>query len=92
MSVPRKTNQLSSAAAAYVAGLVDGEGTITLARRHANDNRQLVVSISSTEQPILDFVRMTLAVGKITRKATARLSSSARPDLHDCQPAGTGSP
>jgi hypothetical protein len=31
--------------AAYIAGLIDGEGTITLTRLHAGENRRLVVSI-----------------------------------------------
>src|SRR6266700_2445268 len=42
--------------AAYIAGLIDGEGTITLTREHRGENRRLVVSISSTERVLLDFV------------------------------------
>ena len=41
--------------AAYLAGLNDGEGTITLSRRHANEKRQLVVSISSTEPDLVEW-------------------------------------
>jgi hypothetical protein len=40
--------------AAYLAGLIDGEGTIALTRRHAGEERQLVLSISSTEIDLLD--------------------------------------
>lgn len=54
---------------AYIAGLIDGEGTVTLSRRHATDRRQLVVSISSTETQILEWVMATVAAGKITRKS-----------------------
>jgi hypothetical protein len=57
--------------AAYLAGLIDGEGTITLSRRHANEMRQLVVSISSTEPELLDWAANATGVGKITRKRTA---------------------
>jgi len=57
----REVESLSSVDAAYIAGLIDGEGTITLSRRHANDGRQLVISISSTERPILDFARERIA-------------------------------
>ena len=57
-------------AAAYVAGLIDGEGTITLSRRHANERRQLVVSIVSTERDILDWVLAQIGVGKVTNKRT----------------------
>lgn len=45
----RRCQNLSAADAAYIAGLIDGEGTVALARKHANENRQLAVSISSTE-------------------------------------------
>jgi hypothetical protein len=41
----RAVNSLSSVDAAYLAGLVDGEGTITLSRKHAREKRQLVPSI-----------------------------------------------
>ena len=57
--------------AAYLAGLIDGEGTISLSRRHANEKRQLVVSISSTEPELVDWAAITMGVGKITRKRTS---------------------
>lgn len=59
---------LSETDAAYIAGLVDGEGTITLTRKHRNENRQVTVSISNTDKYLLDFVRATVGQGKITRK------------------------
>ena len=65
----RRVNKLSPEDAAYVAGLIDGEGTVTLSRRHATDRRQLVVSISSTEAEILKWVLATVGTGKITRKS-----------------------
>jgi hypothetical protein len=36
------------------------------------DSRQLVISISNTEKPILDFVRDRVGAGKITRKKTSK--------------------
>lgn len=66
----RQIMQLSSEDAAYIAGLVDGEGTITLMRKHRNENRQLAVTISSTERVLLEFVLERLGVGKITNKRT----------------------
>jgi hypothetical protein len=45
----KKVCSLSPITAAYVAGLIDGEGTISLSRKHGNEERQLVASISSTE-------------------------------------------
>jgi hypothetical protein len=53
---------LSSTDAAYIAGLIDGEGTVTLTRKHRNENRQLCVSISSTERPMLEFVKQVLMI------------------------------
>ena len=64
--------QLSAADSAYLAGLVDGEGTITLARFHRGANRQLSVTISSTELQILEHVKNTLGMGQITSKRTEK--------------------
>jgi len=62
------TRSLSLEAAAYIAGLIDGEGTITLSRLHANENRRLVISIANTEIQLLEYVLCSAGVGKITRK------------------------
>jgi len=59
--------------AAYLAGLIDGEGTITLSRRHSNERRQLVVSIVSTEREIVAWARETIGAGKVTRKRTSSI-------------------
>jgi hypothetical protein len=56
--------------AAYLAGLIDGEGTIALTRRHACEHRHVVVSISSTEMELLAWAKETTGVGKTTRKRT----------------------
>ena len=56
--------------AAYIAGLIDGEGTITLSREHRNENRRLVVSIASTERCQLEFVADRTGCGRITNKCT----------------------
>ena len=68
----REVRVLSIAEAAYMAGLIDGEGTVTLSRKHAGDMRQLVVSISSTELPILEFALLSVGAGKLTRKSTTK--------------------
>jgi hypothetical protein len=62
---------LSDIDAAYVAGIIDGEGTITLTRTHRSENRRPVVSISSTELPLLAYVRSVVGAGRITSKACA---------------------
>ena len=68
----KKTNRLNDSDAAYIAGLIDGEGTIGLVRKHRTDYRQLGISISSTELPLLEFVQSLCGTGVITRKKTAR--------------------
>ena len=59
---------MTSIQAAYLAGLVDGEGSITLTRRHRNENRQLVLSISNTDFNLLKQVNVLVGAGRITKK------------------------
>ena len=61
---------MTSTQAAYLAGLVDGEGSITLTRRHRKENRQLVVSISNTDFNLLKQVNIIVGAGRITKKRT----------------------
>jgi hypothetical protein len=63
---------MSESEAAYVAGIVDGEGMITLTRTHRDENRRPVVSISSTELPLLQYVQAIVGAGKMTRKVRVR--------------------
>ena len=72
MTTYRQCRKLSTAQAAYIAGLIDGEGTITLTRKHRNEQRQLAVTISSTERPIVEFVLEVSGVGKVTTKRKYR--------------------
>lgn len=67
------TNTLSTAEAAYIAGLIDGEGTVILGRKHRNENRHLAITISNTEMALLKFVVDSIGCGKITNKRTTRL-------------------
>jgi len=72
MTSAKMVRDLSTEDAAYIAGLIDGEGSISLTRKHVRENRQLVVTISNTERPILEFVLQTVGAGKITSKRTSR--------------------
>jgi hypothetical protein len=72
MPAYREVRLLSVAEAAYLAGLIDGEGTVTLSRKHAGDMRQLVVSISNTELPILEFALLSIGAGKLSNKGTSK--------------------
>lgn len=67
-----RIRELSETEAAYVAGIVDGEGTITLTRTHRCEGRRPVVSISSTELPLLQYIQSIIGAGRITGKITAR--------------------
>ena len=68
----RKVRTLNQADAGYIAGLIDGEGTITLTRKHANERRGLAVTISNTERTILQYVLNAIGVGTITNKRAAK--------------------
>ncbi len=68
---PRKVSVMSPVDAAYLADLIDGEGTISLTRIHQGQNRQLVVTISSTERSLLEWTKNTTGVGKITAKCAS---------------------
>src|SRR4051812_34266153 len=69
-------NRLSPCDAAYVAGIVDGEGTITLTRKHRRENRRPVLSISSTEIALLRFVHAAIGAGRISGKVRSRPNHS----------------
>ena len=68
----RRVKQLSESEAAYVAGIIDGEGTITLTRTHRGENRRPVLSVSSTESPLLHYIQSIIGVGRITGKVCSR--------------------
>lgn len=52
---------------AYLAGIIDGEGTITLTRMHNNENRRPIISIASTDLDLLVYVQ-ELTGGSISKK------------------------
>lgn len=66
----RLVNRLDLPTAAYVAGLVDGEGTVTLTRIHRNENRRLVVCIANNDLSLLKYVLAVVGAGRITAKRT----------------------
>jgi hypothetical protein len=67
-----RINAMSPCDAAYLAGIIDGEGTITLTRTHRGENRRPVLSISSTECPLLRYVQTTIGAGRISGKMRTR--------------------
>lgn len=53
--------------AAYIAGIVDGEGSILLTRIHRNEFRRPCITIASTDIELLEFVQSIIG-GVIVRK------------------------
>ncbi|ARK32008.1 LAGLIDADG family homing endonuclease [Halalkalibacter krulwichiae] len=58
---------LSISEAAYLAGIIDGEGTITLTKMNKTGNRRPIISIASTDKELLDYIQ-NLIGGYITTK------------------------
>jgi hypothetical protein len=63
----RHVATLAPETCAYLAGPIDGEGTMTLTREH----RWLVVSVANTELAPLRLVRQAIGGGRVTRKRVA---------------------
>ena len=53
--------------ASYIAGVIDGEGSITLTRMHENEHRRPVLTIASTDKELLIYIQ-SLTGGIITSK------------------------
>src|ERR1700733_8760618 len=69
--------KLRESEAAYIAGIIDGEGTITLTRTHRGENRRPIVSVSSTERALLQYLRLVIGAGRTTNKRRSRTHHSA---------------
>lgn len=59
--------------AAYVAGIIDGEGTITLTRMHAKEYRRPVITVASTDLELLLYLK-SLCGGYVTNKKITHLT------------------
>ena len=68
MSKAKKVNDLSNEEAAYIAGIIDGEGTVTLSRKSQKENRRLAITISNTEFELLDWILKKVGAGIIVNK------------------------
>lgn len=64
---------MSDTEAAYIAGFVDGEGTICLHRQKAagsvNFSYRVTFSITNTNRALLEWIRITLQAGLISTQA-----------------------
>jgi hypothetical protein len=61
--------------ASYIAGIVDGEGSITLSRMHEKEFRRPCISVASTDKELLIYLQ-TLTGGLINNK------KNYKPDKH----------
>ncbi len=53
---------------AYIAGIIDGEGSIMLTRFHSNQYHSPCVSVDSTDTELLDWIKTVTKMGKIISK------------------------
>lgn len=64
----RNVNPMRDIDAAYIAGLIDGEGTVSLLRQHKQESHQVVVSISNTDRALINDLLDAIRAGKATGK------------------------
>jgi hypothetical protein len=70
--MPSTVCNLSATDAAYIAGVIDGEGTISLLRHHCGEQRRAAVSVANTDYALLQYLLATIGAGRITNKRIAR--------------------
>ena len=58
---------------AYIAGIIDGEGSVMLQRIHKNENPAPFVSIASTTIELLEWIKLTIGKGLISKKKNYNL-------------------
>ncbi|MGG3925337.1 LAGLIDADG family homing endonuclease [Metabacillus fastidiosus] len=61
--------------AAYLAGIIDGEGSITLTRMHKTEHRRPCITIASSDKELLIYIQ-SLTGGTVNKK------KNYKPDLH----------
>ena len=53
----KNINILKLEEAAYIAAIIDGEGSVTLLRIHGNEYSQIVISISNCDKKLLEWIQ-----------------------------------
>lgn len=66
---------------AYIAGFIDGEGTITLLKKHRNETPSPHVTISNCNLAILKWIRHKVGRGEIQKKKRFKNHHSAAFEL-----------
>ena len=69
-----KVNKLKPTEAAYIAGIIDGEGTVTLSVKQKGGTRHLAVTVSGTELSLIKYLPRVIGAGRITNKKVYKLN------------------
>ena len=64
----KKAKKLEPVDAAYIAALIDGEGSVMLTRVHKNEYRRVCISISNCDKKLLDWICNKIGIGKVHPK------------------------
>jgi len=62
-----KCSELTSSNAAYIAGVIDGEGCIMLQKRKEGTKYSPILTVSNTYFPLIEFLKKTTGVGGTLR-------------------------
>ena len=57
---------------AYIAGIIDGEGTVTLTRKHSNETPSPHVSVFNCNVALIRWLQKTIGYGDIIKKRPAK--------------------
>ena len=66
----KKVKKLSVSERAYIAGIIDGEGSVTLTIKQKGGTRHLAITISNTDLLLLKYILRVIGAGKLTSKRT----------------------
>jgi len=58
---------------AYIAGIIDGEGTVTLSRAHANETPAPKVSVANNNLQLLQWIKSKVGSGIIIRRSKRKV-------------------
>lgn len=76
-------NQLTATEAAYIAGIVDGEGTLGVSRYSRKENKsgyrfQIFLAITSTNKELLEWLTKTTGLGAFHEKKESSIRAKRR--------------
>jgi len=66
--IKKKVKKLKPVKAAYIAALIDGEGSVTLCRKNKHVYRRIDISINNSDKKMLEWVLKAVGAGKILPK------------------------